>query len=347
MNRHSVLIAASLWFAFAIQAQAASCDSLRTLKLSDTTVTSAAEVAAGGFAPADEKWSAPLFKSLPAFCRVTATLKPSTDSDIRIEVWMPLTGWNKRLEALGNGGFAGRIYHGILGEAILRGSAAVETDAGHEADDTDGRWALGHPEKIADWGWRAIHEMAAKAKAIVRAFYNSGPERSYFSGCSAGGRQGLMEAQRFPADYDGILSGAPANDWSALMASFGWEMQATEGDAYIPAAKLPAISAAVLKACDSADDIRDGIINDPRACHFDPEVMLCKQGDAADCLTAPQIGALKKIYAGPRTSKGKLIYPGLSLVERPAKTAGLMLPAWRRTKECRPFFSPASWPTWC
>jgi feruloyl esterase len=308
---HRQLLVATLLIASHLHAEP--CSSLRDLKLPNTAITSADEVAAGGFAaPEAEKDSAPVFKSLPAFCRVTATLKPSSDSEIRMEVWMPLTNWNHRLEAQGNGGFAGSIAHVLLAQPLQRGSVAAETDTGHEAEPIDARWALGHPEKVVDFGWRAVHEMTLKAKAIIQAFYGAAPAHSYFASCSNGGRQGLMEAQRFPADYDGVLAGAPAAYWTRLMANFGWDMLATEADpaSYIPSPKLPLINAAVMKACDAADGLTDGIITDPRACHFNPDVLQCRNGDASDCLTAPQIAAIKKIYAGPRTSKGELINPG-------------------------------------
>lgn len=292
---------------------AATCAGLKDLKLAHGEITLATEVAAGAFTPAGvDKDVAPLFKTLPAFCRVTATLKPSADSEIKMEVWMPLTGWNKRLEAQGNGGFAGTIYRALLAHPLLRGSAAAETDTGHESPDaTDARWALNHPEKITDFGWRAIHEMTLATKAIIQAFYSAAPEHSYFNSCSNGGRQGLMEAQRFPADYDGILAGAPANYWTRLLASFGWDINALhETDASsIPTSKLSVIAAGVLKACDALDGVKDGILNDPRACHFNPDVLLCKGGSSSDCLTAPQVAALKKIYAGPRTASGALIDP--------------------------------------
>jgi hypothetical protein len=312
-----------LVLSFAIHAHGASCEGLRNLNLPSTTITSAREIAAGTFKPSPEDLSGAggdieatgsAFKQLPAFCRIEAEIKPTADSDIRIEVWLPLNGWNKRLMSNGNGGFAGSIVKIALARSVAAGFAAVSTDTGHQGSPVDARWALGHAEKIVDFGWRAVHESTLKAKAIVQAFYGAAAEHSYFTGCSNGGRQGLMEAQRFPDDYDGIIAGAPAAYWTRLLASFGWDLQPGERDpaAYIPSSKVPAIAAAVLKACDAADGIADGIVNDPRACRFNPGVLLCKNGDADSCLTQPRIDALQRIYEGPRTASGEVINPGFS-----------------------------------
>ena len=169
-------------------------------------------------------------------------------------------------------------------------------------DATDATWALGHPEKIIDFGYRGIHEMSVQAKAVIAAFYGKAPQHSYFASCSDGGREALMEAQRFPDDYDGIVAGAPANFWTHLVAGAAWNSQALLADppSYIPAAKLPAISAAAIAACDAKDGLTDELISDPAACHFDPARMQCKGPESDTCLTEPQVAALKKIYAGPR-----------------------------------------------
>ena len=167
---------------------------------------------------------------------------------------------------------------------------------------------------MIDFGYRAIHETAEKAKAVIRAFYGEGPKRSYFSSCSNGGRQALMEAQRFPDDYDGIIAGAPANYWTHLLAAAASDMQATlaEPGSYIPAAKLPAIQAAALGACDALDGVKDGVLEDPARCRLDPAALVCKGPESDSCLTAAQAAALKKIYDGPRNSKNERIFPGYS-----------------------------------
>ena len=189
---------------------------------------------------------------------------------------------------------------------------SASTDTGHSGSPVNASWALGHPDKIVDFGWRAIHEMTLKAKSIIQAFYGDAPKKSYFSACSNGGRQGLMEAQRFPEDYDGIIAGAPANYWTKVFATFIWDIQAMQAEpgSYIGANKIPAIAHAVVAACDANDGVKDGVLNDPPACHFDPKALLCQQGDSDSCLTAPQVAALKKIYDGPVDAKGQQMFPG-------------------------------------
>src|SRR5690348_3330611 len=263
-----VLTLLALLACAAMAAQAKSCEDIAHLSLPGTTITRAESVPAGTFTPPEGK---PI-QNLPAFCRVAGVIKPSTDSNIQFEVWMPAAGWNGKFQGIGNGGFAGSISYGGLAGAVRHGYATASTDTGHHASGTDASWAVGHPEKIVDFGYRAIHETAAKAKVIIHAFYGEAPRRSYFSSCSNGGRQALMEAQRFPDDYDGIIAGAPANFWTHLLTQAGWDIQATMQDpaAYIPAAKLPAIEAAVLAACDALDGVKDGVLEDPAKCHFDP-----------------------------------------------------------------------------
>jgi hypothetical protein len=299
-----------------------SCEGLGQLQLPGARIVSAQMVAAGAFTPPANTTprmvgDPSFYKVLPAFCRVVVEAKPSVDSSIKIEVWMPINGakeggWNGKLQGQGNGGFAGEIGYRGLGSAVQQGYATVGTDTGHAAGGTDASWALGHPEKVADFGYRGIHEMTRAAKVMVKAFYGKDPQHSYFGGCSNGGRQALMEAQRFPEDYDGILAGAPANFFTHLLAKALADAQATTLDAasYIPSSKLPAIAEAVDAACDAQDGVADGIVNDPRKCHFDPAMMLCKEGDSEKCLTVAQVTTLKKLYEGPNDAKGRKIFPG-------------------------------------
>jgi len=296
-----------------VRAQRRSCESLSGLKLADVTIQSAKSTPAGKFAvPADGPDAPAQSFETPAFCRVRGIIKPTADSDIRFEVWMPSADWNGRFVGAGNGGFAGRINYGGLAVALRAGLASASTDTGHEASGIEASWALGHPEKIIDFGYRAIHLAAIAGKAIVTAFYGSAPKYSYFSSCSNGGRQALMEAQRFPQDYNGIIAGAPANYWTHLMADAIWGAQAlySKPGSHFPASKLPAIAAGVLASCDAADGVKDGIIRDPRQCHFRPDVLLCRGPETSACLTAPQVAALKKAYAGPVDSQGRQIFPG-------------------------------------
>ncbi|HVP54517.1 MAG TPA: tannase/feruloyl esterase family alpha/beta hydrolase [Candidatus Eisenbacteria bacterium] len=295
----------------------ANCERLAQLKLPATTITIAELVPAGTFSGPPAIYSGKdltqFYKTLPAFCRVVARATPAADSDIKIEVWMPATEWNGKLQGIGNGGFAGQIDYGQLGTAVLHGYAVTATDTGHSGTPIDAAWALGHPEKVIDFGHRAVHEMTRIAKGASKGFYGHIPERSYFWGCSDGGREALMEAQRYPDDYDGILAGAPANYWTALLSAAVWNTQALTLDAasFIPPAKIPSIANAVLAACDSLDRVRDGVLNEPPKCHFDPASMLCKKGEDTDkCLTAPQAEALTKLYQGPQDSRGHSVFPG-------------------------------------
>lgn len=297
---------------FGATACAATCESLLGLKLPATTITSAVVVPTGTFRPPGAPANSPalaVFKALPNFCRVQGVLKPSADSHIEFEVWLPTGGWNGKYQGIGNGGFAGSIGYGALAGPVANGYAASSTDTGHKGSATDGEWALGHYEKIVDFGYRAIHETAENSKEIIQAFYSDKIKHSYFSSCSNGGRQALLEAQRYPADYDGIIAGAPANYWTHHLSGFVWNAQALDA-AYIPAAKLKAIEAAAVSACDRIDGVQDGVIDDPTKCHFDPAVLRCKGADSDNCLTDGQIATLKKIYAGPKTSKGEQIFPG-------------------------------------
>lgn len=285
---------------------AATCDSLASLAIPHATISAAAPVPAGAYTAEDGS----KLQNLPAFCRVAGTLRPSADSDIRFEIWMPAEKWNGKFEGVGNGGFAGVISFGTMAAALRAGYATASTDTGHRAGGTDASWALGHPEKVVDFGYRAIHETAVTAKAAITAFYGGAPKRSYFSSCSNGGRQALMEAQRFPADYDGIIAGAPANYWSRLMANAMYITQAlTAEGAWISPAKLDAIERAAIAACDAKDGVADGVIDSPGQCGFKPASMLCRDADSDSCLTAPQVAALEKVLGGIRGTKGQ-IFPG-------------------------------------
>jgi hypothetical protein len=288
------------------QTAEAKCGTLATVKLGGAVVTSAAVVPAGA-AMAGVELKA---KGLPAICRVRVSDKPTADSVTLVEVWLPMAGWDGKLHGIGNGGFAGNIYFDQMAANVMRGDAVSGTDAGHEG--ITGEFALGHPERVKDFGWRAVHDTALISKTLVNAFYGKAAGHTYFTACSDGGREALMEAQRFPADYDGILAGAPANNWTALVSAGAEDEHVLRASAAsdIPVSKPPAIGAAVRTACDALDGVKDGVLNDPRACHFQPETMLCKQGDAADCLTAEQVQSLKEIYAGKVDASGKQVFPG-------------------------------------
>jgi hypothetical protein len=297
-----------LFFFPSLLMAATPCQTMETLSLPESKIEFAQPAAAttmlgpGG-----------VLVKTPAFCRVGGIIRPSSDSDIHFEVWLPESGWNGRFRGTGNGGFAGSINYAEMAAALRDGYATASTDTGHRADGIDADWALGHPEKITDFGYRAIHEMTVKAKAVIQSFYGEAAKHSFFSSCSNGGRQALMEAQRFPEDYDGILAGAPANDWTHLLVAnfYSSAIPMLENPAsYIPPEKIPAIARAVLAACDAIDGVKDGILSNPTSCHFDPAAIVCRAAETDACLTPPQAASLKRIYAGARSADGTPIYPG-------------------------------------
>lgn len=297
-------------FAWTNPAAAATCETLSGLTLPKTTISTATRVPAGSFTP---PYGSPL-NDLPEFCRVAGVIHSSADSYIRFEVWLPATGWNEKYRGVGNGGFAGSIDFTSLSNNLRRGYATAGTDTGHEGEASDGSWAYKHPEKVVDFGYRALHLTTLNAKTLVEAFYSREPQHSYFDSCSNGGREALMEAQRFPEDFDGILAGAPANNWTHMLAGGVDIAQSVSGNpaGYISSLKLPAITASVRAACDAQDGVKDGILNDPPGCKFDPNVLLCRGPESRTCLTAPRVASLKKIYAGARNSKGEVLFPGLT-----------------------------------
>ncbi len=299
--KHARLIAVALLAAVAAHG-AATCESLRKLILPFTTINSADKVRAGDFMPPGANGPAAVLKGLPAFCRVVLTIAPTADSDIKVEVWLPLSGWNNKYEAVGNGGWAGAISYSALAEGLKRGYAVSSTDTGHTGG--SGSFALGHPEKLIDFGYRSEHEMAEKSKRVIAIFYGTTAKFSYWVGCSTGGRQGLQEIQRYPDDFQGVIAGDPANPRTGQAFEAMWIANAVLRDpsSFIPAAKYPVIHKAVLDACDALDGVKDGVLDDPRKCHFDPGVLACKAGDGPDCLTAAQVEAVKKIYTPSKNS---------------------------------------------
>jgi len=291
------------------------CASLSALQLPNTTITAAQAVTAGSFTPPG---STNAIGNLPPFCRVTGVIFPTSESQILFEVWLPLEKWNGKFSGVGNGGWAGLVSYGALGEQLRRGYATASTNTGHEAAPgiNMARFAFEKPEQLIDFAYRSQHETALKAKALVQAFYSKGPERSYFIGCSSGGYQGLMEAQRFPTDYDGIVAGMPANNWTRLMAG---DLDATlaffkDSTNNLPPPALGLLHRAALAACDGADGVSDGVLEDPRACKFEPSVLACAANQAPEsCLTPAQIEAARRVYGGLKDpNTGAQLYPGLA-----------------------------------
>jgi feruloyl esterase len=269
---------------------AVTCESLTSLRLAGGRVTLAQTVAPGGFTlPTAGRGGAANFSDLPAFCRVAATLAPSSDSDVKIEVWLPsfafgsagpapgLNVWNGKFQGVGNGGFAGSISYPAMADALRGGYATSSTDTGHSTPGAG--FALGHPEKVIDFGYRSIHEMTLAAKSVVDAYYGRAARFSYFNGCSTGGRQALQEAQRFPSDYNGIIAGAAPHIGTRTLSGVVWVGQTalTDPANAIPGSKYPVIHKAVLDACDALDGVKDGLIDNPPACRFDPKVLQCQE----------------------------------------------------------------------
>jgi len=283
------------------------CDNLISLAFANTKIDSAEVVPAGAFVP-PTRTASTQYASLAAFCRVTATLTPSSDSDIKAEVWLPAAGWNGKFVAVGNGGWAGTIPYSSLAFAIAAGYATAGTDTGHQGNNAD--FALGHPEKLVDFGYRAMHETTVLAKSIINAHYDRAPAYSYFNGCSQGGRQGLAAAQVYPQDFDGIVAGAAS--WDQMrMHGARVALNIFVNKSPIPAAKYTAIHEAVLNACDAVDGVRDGVIESPQMCKFDYAALACKSGDGPGCLTKGQIESAKLMTTPLRDAKS-----GRALFER-------------------------------
>ena len=284
-------------------AAAATCEQLTSLTIPDTTILSADEVPAK---PAVT--GRPATPAIAQHCRVLAVSHPVPDSEIHFELWLPPAGkWNGKFEGTGNGGFSSAIEIPRMAQALDKGYATAGSDTGHEGGEMT--FGVGHPEKINDWAYRAVHVMTEKSRLIVRDYYGSFARYSYFNGCSTGGQQALSEAQRYPEDYDGIVAGDPANNRIHLITAFLWAWSALYKDnaADLPASKLPMITKAVVAACGA----KDGYLEDPRTCRFDPAVLECKGADSETCLTAPQVQAVKKIYDGPKNPRtGERILAG-------------------------------------
>lgn len=293
-------------FAFAAASFGADCDALASLSLPQTTLTAKA-VPAGPFGLPNGQ----ALKGLPAFCQVRGISKPTPSSAIQFEVWLPAANWNGKLQGVGNGGLAGTISFAPLARTLRSGYAAASTDTGHTTEEPK-TW-LENRDRLIDYSYRALHLTTEYAKKIIDAYYSQAPNRSYYLGCSKGGQQGLMEAQRYPADYDGIVAGDAANFWTRQMTSEVWVGDATgSAETNLPEEKLRVLQKATLDACDALDGLADGIVSDPTHCRFDPKKLQCKGADAPDCLTAAQVEAVEKIYSGPVNPRTRQkLYPGV------------------------------------
>jgi feruloyl esterase len=274
---YSATLLTSLVGIGATPAIAATCTGLAGLTLPDTTITAAQLVPAGTYTAPDGE----VFTNLPAFCRVAATLTPTSDSDIKIEVWMPISNWNGNFAGTGNGNIGGVIVYSSLPGGLQAGTAVANTDLGTSPAATQGGGVLtGHPEKQIDYATRSTHLMTVLSKQIIKAFYGVPPKYSYFVGCSTGGGQAIHEALQFPGDYDGILASAPGMNLTHNGPSNFWNGQAFDGPANITMAQATGVTAAVVKQCAGKDGgLRsDNFLTDPRDCHWDPSALQCTGG---------------------------------------------------------------------
>jgi feruloyl esterase len=359
MNWMKVTVFGMLGLALCVtDAAAATCETLRTFSIRQGVIASTQLVPAGPYVPAPRAGGAgrgaragapaqpgagagqpggaapqaaraggppPAPAMLPEHCRVKMVLKPSADSNINAELWLPTTAWNGKFMAVGNGGFGGSIQgYGEMANALARGYATAGNDTGHsDADGPGGMFGLGHPEKIVDFAYRAMHEMTAQSKKIIDELYGRPPQLSYYKGCSTGGRQGVMAAQRYPEDFDGIIAGALANRHIHQHTAGVYRSieLSRHPEGAIPATKAQAVNTALMNACDT---LKEGFLNNPRACTFDFRKLACAPGaDDASCLTAAQLKTVETFYGGLKNSKGELIFSGQAL--------GNPLPALRST----------------
>jgi feruloyl esterase len=297
----------------AAPAFAASCEDLASLKLPDTTIDTAQSIPAGDYTTSDKVTR----KAMPAFCRVMASVRDAPDSDIRVEMWLPKDQWKGVFQGTGNGGYGGGFDQGYNGMeyGVKRGYASATTDMGTApATPLDGDPLIGHPQKWKDWGSLSTHVMTSVGKDIAKAFYGEAPKHSYYTGCSTGGQQGLIEAEYYPDDYDGVLIGAPVVNRTWGHAAVVWDYTAANRQPghKLSDAKLALLTKSAVAACNARSDglKSDPFIADPTACDFDPAKLTCQGADAPDCLTSSEVATAKAFYSGPEDHAGKPTYYG-------------------------------------
>jgi feruloyl esterase len=286
--------------------RAQTCDRLVELASPIASITLAKTIATGAFTPTA---SSETLSGLPAFCRVILKLSPSTDSNIGAEIWLPASGWNGKFMAVGSGGWGGSINYDDMADALRRGYATSATDDGHTGNGA--RFIAGHPDKFVDFAYRAEHEMTVQAKRFIQAFYGRQARYSYWNGCSGGGREGLLQAYRYPDEFNGIIAGDPANmrrnAWALWLAIETFK----DPSAVIPPDKYPMIHRAVLNACDVNDGLKDGLIDNPESCQFDFKKLECASAARPDCLTPRQVQTAQTIISPATTTGGEVLFPRL------------------------------------
>jgi feruloyl esterase len=305
MNIRQFLLIGVLTAIGSAAVHAENCESLGALKTPKVDIVLAQTVDGGSFRAPD---SLRALQQLPKFCRVVVNLKPTADSDIGAEIWLP-ANWNSKLLVAGSGGWGGTINYDVMAEALRRGYAVTATDDGHKGSGAS--FIVGHPEKFIDFGYRAEHETTLEAKVLVKALYARAASHSYWQGCSGGGREGLIQAYRYPDEFDGIIAGDPANVRRNAWALWLAVKTLSDPAAYIPESKYPMIHNAVLAACDANDGLKDGLIEEPESCHVDFSALLCKAKDGPQCLTAPQVQSAQTLISPATTKSGQVLFPGL------------------------------------
>jgi feruloyl esterase len=306
MSELKVAMLAAAAVAWCAGAHAGSCENLATGSTPQVEIVLAQMVTAGTFTPPD---GGTALQQLPQFCRVSVRLKPTADSDIGAEIWLPAK-WNTKLLAIGNGGWGGPVDFDAMAAALRRGYAVSASDDGH-TQRGGARFALGHPEKLIDFAYRAEHESTLEAKALIKVLYGRVSSHSYWQGCSGGGREGLIQAYRYPDEFDGIIAGDPANIRRNAWALWLGVRALNDPAAYIPPAKYPMLHEAVLAVCDASDGLKDGLISEPESCHVDFAALQCKGEDGPQCLTPLQVKTAQTMISPATTVTGKVLFPRL------------------------------------
>jgi feruloyl esterase len=289
-RRAGTVLGAALVALWSVPAHAGACDGIERLRLADVHIDRTSEGEGG------------------RYCRVEGRI----EREIGFELWLPpRSAWNRRLLVGGVGGQAGAFNHRELQRGVARGYASASTDAGHKASDST--WLLNRPDRAANYAHRANHLLAVKAKALIAQFYGKPHAHAFFVGCSGGGRQALTEVQRYPRDFDGVIAGAPGVNTPEMSARRMWEMQRhSEWGPAMPASAWKLATSAAIRQCDGDDGVLDGVVDDPRACKFDPASLLCKPGQApGECLNATQVAAVRRLYAPLHDENGKRLDDGL------------------------------------
>lgn len=282
------------------------CDRLGKLTLRDTTITATTQITpAPKWTIEGDTLSRGAVSVSQPFCRVQGRI----EKEIEFEAWLPARAdWNRKHLGVGNGGYAGFINYSALAQGLGRGYATSSTDTGHKGGPMDGSWALGHPQRILDYGYRAQHLTAVATRQLIAAYYEQPARRAYFMGCSNGGQQGLTAAQRYPQDYDGIVSGAPGTSFPD-MSTYVMLSGRKAASVSVTQPQMQWAVQRMVSACDAIDGLEDGLIEHPPSCRFDFDTLACPSEQAAECLSREQVALLRDLYSPLIDREGREIYP--------------------------------------